>query len=315
MVMLLYMAVIFYGVSVMRAVLEEKNSRVMEVLLSSATSTELMAGKLIGVGAVGLTQIGIWITMASVYALPALAASASTGEIHIAPLTLVAFAVFFLLGYLLYSSVYAAVGAVITSEQEGQQLQFIILLPLILAVFMMGPVMRAPDSPIAVWTSMIPFFSPILMYVRIAIQPPPAWQIAAFPVAAGGDDCGDSRSLRAHLPHRNSDVWQAADAAGNREVAEVREPVAGRHILVPFSGARDLRDYASAPGLCPGLWSGGRPRPPGGLPGRGRPGLPLIVTLRLIVTGWRLPGYSGWRCTWHSGDPATYRHSRRRGTT
>ncbi len=179
MVMLLYMAVIFYGVSVMRAVLEEKNSRVMEVLLSSATSTELMAGKLIGVGAVGLTQIGIWITMASVYALPALAASASTGEIHIAPLTLVAFAVFFLLGYLLYSSVYAAVGAVITSEQEGQQLQFIILLPLILAVFMMGPVMRAPDSPIAVWTSMIPFFSPILMYVRIAIQPPPAWQIAA----------------------------------------------------------------------------------------------------------------------------------------
>jgi ABC-2 type transport system permease protein len=179
MVMLLYMAVIFYGVSVMRAVLEEKNSRVMEVLLSSATSTELMAGKLVGVGAVGLTQIGIWITMASVYALPALAASASTGEIHIAPLTLVAFTLFFLLGYLLYSSVYAAVGAVITSEQEGQQLQFIILLPLILAVFMMGPVMRAPDSPIAVWTSMIPFFSPILMYVRIAIQPPPAWQIAA----------------------------------------------------------------------------------------------------------------------------------------
>lgn len=178
MVMLLYMAVIFYGVSVMRAVLEEKNSRVMEVLLSSATSTELMAGKLIGVGAVGLTQIGIWITMASVYALPALAASASTGDIHIAPLTLVAFALFFLLGYLLYSSVYAAVGAVITSEQEGQQLQFIILLPLILAVFMMGPVMRAPDSPIAMWTSMVPFFSPILMYVRIAIQPPPAWQIA-----------------------------------------------------------------------------------------------------------------------------------------
>jgi ABC-2 type transport system permease protein len=178
MVMLLYMAVIFYGVSVMRAVLEEKNSRVMEVLLSSATSTELMAGKLIGVGAVGLTQIGIWITMASIYALPALAASASAGEIHIAPLTLAAFALFFLLGYLLYSSVYAAVGAVITSEQEGQQLQFIILLPLILAVFMMGPVMRAPDSPVAMWTSMVPFFSPILMYVRIAIQPPPAWQIA-----------------------------------------------------------------------------------------------------------------------------------------
>ena len=178
MVMLLYMAVIFYGVSVMRAVLEEKNSRVMEVMLSSATSTELMAGKLIGVGAVGLTQIGIWIVMAGVYALPALAAGASTGEIRIAPLTLAAFALFFLFGYFLYSSIYAAVGAVITSEQEGQQLQFIILLPLIVAVFMMGPVMRAPDSPVAVWTSMVPFFSPVLMYVRIAVQPPPVWQIA-----------------------------------------------------------------------------------------------------------------------------------------
>jgi ABC-2 type transport system permease protein len=178
MVMLLYTAVIFYGVSVMRAVLEEKNSRVMEVLLSSATSTELMAGKLIGVGAVGLTQIVIWIVMAGVYALPALAASANTGEIRIAPLTLVAFALFFLLGYLLFSSIYAAIGAVITSEQEGQQLQFIIVLPLIISVFMMGPVMRAPDAPVAVWTSMVPFFSPVLMYLRIAVQPPPVWQIA-----------------------------------------------------------------------------------------------------------------------------------------
>jgi ABC-2 type transport system permease protein len=178
MVMLLYTAVIFYGVSVMRAVLEEKNSRVMEVLLSSATSTELMAGKLIGVGAVGLTQIGIWIVMAGVYAFPALAASASMGGINIPPLTLVAFALFFLLGYLLFSSIYAGIGAIITSEQEGQQLQFIIVLPLIISVFMMGPVMRAPDSPVAVWSSMIPFFSPVLMYLRIAVQPPPIWQIA-----------------------------------------------------------------------------------------------------------------------------------------
>jgi ABC-2 type transport system permease protein len=178
MVMLLYTAVIFYGVSVMRAVLEEKNSRVMEVLLSSATATELMAGKLIGVGAVGLTQIVIWIVMAGVYALPALAASASTGEIRIPPLTLAAFALFFLLGYLLFSSIYAAIGAVITSEQEGQQLQFIIVLPLIISVFMMGPVMRAPDAPVAVWSSMVPFFSPVLMYLRIAVQPPPVWQIA-----------------------------------------------------------------------------------------------------------------------------------------
>ena len=190
MVMLLYTAVIFYGVSVMRAVLEEKNSRVMEVLLSSATSTELMAGKLIGVGAVGLTQIGIWIVMAGAYALPALAASASTGEIRIPPLALAAFALFFLLGYLLFSSIYAAIGAVITSEQEGQQLQFIIVLPLIISVFMMGPVMRAPDAPVAVWTSMVPFFSPVLMYLRIAVQPPPLWQIALSLVLLVGTIAG-----------------------------------------------------------------------------------------------------------------------------
>jgi ABC-2 type transport system permease protein len=178
MVMMLYMAVIFYGVSIMRAVLEEKNSRVMEVLLSCATSKELMAGKLIGVGAVGLTQIGIWIAMAAVYTFPAVAASLSMGEIRIPPLTLAAFAVFFLLGYLLYSSVNAAIGAVINSEQEGQQLQFVILLPLIMPVFMMRAVMHAPDAPAAVWASMVPFFAPVLMYLRIAVQPPPVWQIA-----------------------------------------------------------------------------------------------------------------------------------------
>jgi ABC-2 type transport system permease protein len=177
MVTLLFTAVIFYGVSVMRAVLEEKNSRVMEVLLSSATSTQLMAGKLIGVGAVGLTQIGIWIAMAAVFAFPAIATGVSMGAIRISPLTLAAFPLFFVLGYLLYSSIYAAVGAVITSEQEGQQLQFVILLPLMIAVFMMGPVMRAPDSRIAEWASMLPFFSPVLMYLRIAVHSPPVWQI------------------------------------------------------------------------------------------------------------------------------------------
>jgi ABC-2 type transport system permease protein len=177
MVMLLYTAVIFYGVSVMRSVLEERNSRIMEVLLSSTTSTELMAGKLLGVGAVGLTQIIIWIAIALGFALPTLAANEAFCKIHLSTLSMVAFALFFLLGYLLYSSVYAAIGAIITTEQEGQQLQFIIVLPLIISLVMMGSVLRAPDSPMAVWSSMVPFLSPILMYLRIASQTPPLWQI------------------------------------------------------------------------------------------------------------------------------------------
>ena len=177
MIMLVYMAVLFYGISVMRSVLEEKNSRIMEVLLSSATSTELMAGKILGVGAVGLTQIVVWIVMAGVVALPSLAMQPSLSNLEVAPFVFACFAIFFLLGYLLYSTMYAAIGAVTTTEQEGQQLQFLIVIPLVLSVFMLMPVIRTPDSAAMVWMSMIPFFAPILMFGRIVVETPPLWQI------------------------------------------------------------------------------------------------------------------------------------------
>lgn len=178
MVMLIYMAVLLYGISVMRSVLEEKNSRIMEVLLSSASSTELMTGKLLGVGAVGLTQIIVWTVMGGVIALPSLAAQASFGGLQISPTVMVSFVLFFLLGYLLYSTMYATIGAITTTEQEGQQVQFIIVIPLVLSVFMLMPVLRTPDSAAVVWMSLIPFFAPILMFARIVVQTPPLWQIA-----------------------------------------------------------------------------------------------------------------------------------------
>ena len=177
MIMLIYMAVLFYGISVMRSVLEEKNSRIMEVLLSSATSTELMAGKILGVGAVGLTQIVVWILMAGLFALPSLAMQPNLSSLEVSPFVFASFAIFFLLGYLLYSTMYAAVGAVTTTEQEGQQLQFLIVIPLVLSVFMLMPLIRTPDSAAMVWMSMIPFFAPILMFGRIVVQTPPLWQI------------------------------------------------------------------------------------------------------------------------------------------
>jgi ABC-2 type transport system permease protein len=178
MVMLIYVAVLLYGISVMRSVLEEKTSRIMEVLLSSATSTQLMTGKILGVGAVGLTQILVWTIMAGVVALPALAAQPNLSELQISPIVMVAFAVFFLLGYLLYSTMYATIGAITTTEQEGQQVQFLIVIPLVLSVFMLVPAIRTPDSPAVVWMSIIPFFAPIVMYTRIVVQTPPWWQIA-----------------------------------------------------------------------------------------------------------------------------------------
>jgi len=177
MVMLIYVAVLLYGISVMRSVLEEKTSRIIEVLLSSASSTELMAGKLLGVGAVGLTQILVWIIMAGVVALPSLATQPNFSELQLSPGVMAAFALFFLLGYLLYSTMYATIGAITTTEQEGQQLQFLIVIPLVLSVFMLMPVIRTPDSAAVVWMSLIPFFAPILMYARIVVQTPPLWQI------------------------------------------------------------------------------------------------------------------------------------------
>jgi ABC-2 type transport system permease protein len=176
MVMLLYMAVLLYGISVMRSVLDEKNSRVMEVLLSSASSTELMTGKLIGVGAVGLTQVVVWAAMAGI-SLPSIALHTSFSDLNISPVALLAFGVFFLLGYLLYSTMYATIGAICTTEQEGQQLQFLVVFPLVISVFMLMPVMRSPEAPAVVWMSMVPFFAPVVMFTRIVVQMPPVWEI------------------------------------------------------------------------------------------------------------------------------------------
>jgi ABC-2 type transport system permease protein len=178
MVMLIYVAVLLYGISVMRSVLEEKTSRIIEVLLSSASSTELMTGKLLGVGAVGLTQIVVWTVMAGVIALPSLAAQPNFSELQISPLVMISFVLYFLFGYLLYSTMYATIGAITTTEQEGQQLQFLIVMPLVLSVFMLMPVLRTPDSAVVVWLSMVPFFAPIVMYARIVVQTPAIWQIA-----------------------------------------------------------------------------------------------------------------------------------------
>jgi ABC-2 type transport system permease protein len=116
--------------------------------------------------------------MAGVFAMPALAMQPDLSQLIVPPGVLVAFAVFFLLGYLLFSTLYAAIGAITTTEQEGQQLQFVVVIPLVLSVFMLSTVMQAPDSPTVVWLSMVPFLAPVVMYARIVIQTPPLWQIA-----------------------------------------------------------------------------------------------------------------------------------------
>jgi len=133
----------------------------------------------LGVGAVGLTQIAIWVALGLVFSGPGiLAARSMLGSIDLPPATVPAFAVFFLLGYLLYSSMYAALGATVNSEQEAQQWQWFVTMPLIVPIILLTKVIITPDSGMSVGLSMVPFFSPILMYVRIVAHTPPWWQIA-----------------------------------------------------------------------------------------------------------------------------------------
>jgi len=180
MIMVLYMSVLLYGINVMNAVLEEKASRVMEVVLASAKPTELMAGKVLGVGAVGLTQIAIWV-VAGAFLPAAMGGGVDIGKI-IALKVVGFFIIFFVLGYLLYSSLYAAIGAMCNSQQEAQQISQLVTLPLVLPLFLIGYIIQYPSSPIAVAASLFPFSSPLIMFTRIALYKEPltkmGWEIA-----------------------------------------------------------------------------------------------------------------------------------------
>src|ERR1051325_5901542 len=180
-VMVMYVTVLLYGVAVMRSILEEKTSRIMEVMLSTASSREMMAGKILGVGAVGLTQVGIWAAAAGAYASYAVVVSGMLKNVKAAmnPTLLIYFVVFFLLGYVLYSTLCAAVGSMVNSEQEAQQMQFLVMMPMILAIIFITNIFTHPNSSIAVFGSLFPFTAPLVMFSRIAMQggDTPAWQI------------------------------------------------------------------------------------------------------------------------------------------
>ena len=184
MVMFLYMALIMYGVFVMRSVYEEKTSRVVEVLVSSCKPFQLMAGKVLGMGAVGLTQYLIWALVAgllTLYSTPIIsmfASSASSVPIPTIPIAvLVYFVIFFVLGYLLYATLYAMLGSMVNTDQDAQQLQFPVMMLIILAFFFAFYIIKNPDATLSKVTSLIPFFAPITMFTRISVQTPPFSEI------------------------------------------------------------------------------------------------------------------------------------------
>jgi ABC-2 type transport system permease protein len=179
----IYLTVLIYGLYVMRSVMEEKTSRIIEVLLSSVTPMQLMAGKIIGVGAVGLTQIGIWTAAGSILgtgssAIARQVVGDSMKDAHVSTSALFLFPVFFILGYATYACLYAAIGAMVNSDEEAQQMQFPVTLPLILCMVFATAIIRDPNTPLAFWLSMFPLTSPIIMFVRATIDMPPVWQVA-----------------------------------------------------------------------------------------------------------------------------------------
>ncbi|HEY0407171.1 MAG TPA: ABC transporter permease [Pyrinomonadaceae bacterium] len=171
-----------YGQIILAAVVEEKETRIAEVLFSSMRAFPLMLGKLIGVSLLALTQYAIWaITFAlfALYGVGALSARGADISLPNLPVTFyVYFFLFFILGYFVYATLYALIGSMVTTTQEGGQVALPVLFLIMAGYYLMFPVVRAPNSAFAFWVSMVPFFSPITMLVRIVSQTPPFWQIA-----------------------------------------------------------------------------------------------------------------------------------------
>jgi ABC-2 type transport system permease protein len=179
---LIYMTVLLYGQVVLGAIVEEKETRIAEILFSSVRPFYLMLGKLIGVSLMALTQLGIWVGafgVVAIYVLPQLATAGKEVRLpHLPPAFFVYFFLFFGLGYFIYATIYVLVGSMVTTTQEGGQMAMPIVFLLMAGLYMAFPVIRAPNSSFAFWVSLVPFFSPITMMVRIVTQQPPFWQIA-----------------------------------------------------------------------------------------------------------------------------------------
>ena len=180
---LIYITILLYGQVVLGAIIEEKETRIAEILFSSVRPFQIMFGKLIGVSLMGLTQLMIWGVAFGAIALLVVPAMAARGfkDIHLPhlpPFFFVYFFLFFVLGYFMYATIYVLVGSMVTTAQEGGQMAMPVVFLLVAGLYLAFPVIRAPNSSFAVWVSMFPFFAPITMMVRIISQTPPFWQIA-----------------------------------------------------------------------------------------------------------------------------------------
>jgi ABC-2 type transport system permease protein len=183
------MVILIYSVAVMRATLEEKTSRIVEVIVASMEPWQLLLGKILGVGAVSLTQLGIWVgagALAAAAGIPTLMAMRPdiTGLVDLQAALpglglLALFVGFFVFGFFMYSGIYAAVGAICNTDEEANQAQFPVVMLLVGPIMMVMPVLQDPSAGWAVAASLFPLFSPLLMWARVVAGSVPAWQVAA----------------------------------------------------------------------------------------------------------------------------------------
>ncbi len=215
--LLIYFFIFFFGAQIMRGIIEEKTSRIIEIIISSVKPFQLMMGKIIGVGAVGLTQFLLWTlltftittVLSSVFGFEPQAANnmanapgmadmqaasnpnefakimTAINSINI-PEVLICFLIYFLGGFLLYGSLFAAVGSAVDSEVDSQQFMLPVTLPLILSIVSLGAVLNEPDGSLAFWMSMIPFSSPVVMMMRIPFGVPLWQQLLSIALLIGG---------------------------------------------------------------------------------------------------------------------------------
>lgn len=177
-IMLLYFMMIFYGQFTMQAVIEDKSSRVVEVMLASVTPTELMAGKVLGQGLVGFTQFVVWGGFAALFSQ--VGGDVGGFEVNVGLISLdlwLYFGIFFVFGFLIYSLLYAGVGAVCTSPQDAQQFQGVITMMIVLPLLLLQVAIRNPDSSLSTGLSLFPLFTPILMFIRVVVGKPAVWEI------------------------------------------------------------------------------------------------------------------------------------------
>jgi len=178
MVMIIYFMVLVYGQQNLTVVIEEKSSRMVEVLLASLRPEQLMMGKVLGIGLAALTQVAVWTAAGVVASGQGIAVGGAQIDLALfGPWFWLNFLLFYLFGYFLYASLYAGVGAMCNSVQDAQQFAGVLTMGMVVPIMLMMLVIKAPDALLSTILSLIPFFSPIIMFMRISVSNPPLWQV------------------------------------------------------------------------------------------------------------------------------------------